>query len=65
MTKDLMPEGEDLRKAIRWISGQKTAQPEKTLQNFATEAILRFDLSPRDEMLLLNFLKSADTGNEG
>jgi len=62
MSKDLMPEGEDLRKAIRWISGKKTEQPEKSLKDFASEASLRFDLSPKDEMLLMNFLNSAETG---
>jgi|GEM_PF-907319 len=53
-TRDLLPEGELLRRAIRWISEHRgEGTPWVRL---VEEAGRRFDLSPRDEdFLLRNF----------
>lgn len=56
----VLPEGEDLRKAVRWLG----ERGEHTLK--AIEAACRqFDLSPADESFLLRyFLQSEDEKRE-
>lgn len=52
---DLLPDGEELRRAVKWISGnlrEDAAQPFLTLVH---EAIFKFDLSPRDADFLIGF----------
>lgn len=53
----VLPEGEQLRRAIRWISAQRQDDPkaEKNLQKLVNEACLKFDLSPKDTEGLRNF----------
>lgn len=51
----IMPEGESIRKAIKWISEQLQENPEEKVQKFVHQAITRFDLSPKDANFLLNF----------
>lgn len=53
----IQPEGEDLRKAVRWISEQRQCEPEKTLQQLADEACMVFDLSPKDALFLVKFIR--------
>ncbi|MGC9195685.1 MAG: hypothetical protein ACP5IL_09575 [Syntrophobacteraceae bacterium] len=53
----VMPEGEALRKAVKWISEEITQHPEKTVQKLVTEAVARFDLSPKDADFLISFYK--------
>lgn len=48
MRNGLLPEGENLRKAVRWLAEQKDHSA-RTVQ----EAARRFDLSPADEEFLL------------
>ena len=50
-----LPEGEDLRRAVRWVSQMRTEQPEAPLVGLVEKACVQFDLSPRDESFLLNF----------
>lgn len=51
----LMPEGEDLRKAIRWISEQRSGEHAAGLSDLVDQASLKFDLSPKDAAFLLDF----------
>jgi hypothetical protein len=53
----VMPEGDALRKAVKWISAELTEDPGKPLQNLVTEAVMRFDLSPKDAEFLMAFYK--------
>ncbi len=53
----VMPEGDAIRKALKWISAELTEHPEKPVQKLVSEAITRFDLSPRDSEFLLGFYK--------
>lgn len=54
MTKQgLMPEGENLRKAVKWLAEQGCGFNLKILE----EASIRFDLSPTDEEFLLRNFK--------
>ena len=54
----VMPEGDALRKAIKWISECKESEPEVDLQEWVEEAITRFDLSPKDADFLIHFYQS-------
>jgi len=56
---DSLPKGEDLRKAVRWVSQTREANPERSLATLLEEAGVKFDLSPRDENFLLKFFTSA------
>jgi len=56
---DIVPEGEDLRQAIRWISGRRQEAPGTPLSALVEEAAFRFDLSPLDQEFLMGFFRKA------
>jgi hypothetical protein len=47
-TQELIPHGEKIRNAVRWISEMSKEQPEKKIKEIIFEAEQRFDLSPKD-----------------
>ncbi|MGD9172824.1 MAG: hypothetical protein PVF29_01610 [Desulfobacterales bacterium] len=53
----VQPEGEDLRKAVKWISEERKYNPNATFTKLIEEACLKFDLSPMDAEYLASFLK--------
>lgn len=55
--KDLLPDGEDLHRAVKWISGHLQEDGGQPLAPLIEEATFRFDLSPRDADLLLEFFR--------
>ncbi len=52
----IQPKGEDLRKAVKWVSGERKYNPEKELKALIEEACMKFDLSPMDADFLLRTL---------
>ena len=54
----IQPEGEDLRKAVKWVSEERKFNPDKTLQKIIEEACIKFNLSPKDGDFLARFVKS-------
>ncbi|MGB5749342.1 MAG: hypothetical protein WBM69_20345 [Desulfobacterales bacterium] len=58
---NIQPEGEDLRKAVKWISDERTYGAEKTLIKLIEEAGLKFNLSPLDQEYLINFFRKSDS----
>jgi hypothetical protein len=52
---DLLPDGEDLRRAVKWVSGNLQETPGRPVQPLVREAIFKFDLSPRDADFLIEF----------
>ena len=52
---EILPEGTDLRKAVKWISEMRTDDPKKKLSDLIVEASVKFDLSPKDEVFLFDF----------
>jgi hypothetical protein len=50
-----LPEGELLRKAVRWISEQRELVPRTPLAKLIDAAGERFNLSPKDGEFLLHF----------
>ena len=53
----IMPEGESIRKAVKWISDKLLDDPNKTVQKLINEAVMRFDLSPKDTEFLTEFYR--------
>jgi hypothetical protein len=58
----ILPEGEQLRKAVKWVSDERTEHPGAPLFSLIEKACLKFDLTPKDEEFLLRYLteKGAD-----
>jgi hypothetical protein len=52
---DLLPDGEDLRRAVKWVSGNLQENPDQPVQPLVQEAIFKFDISPRDAEFLIRF----------
>jgi len=52
---DLLPDGDDLRRAVKWISGNLQEDPDQPVQPLVQEAIFKFDLSPLDAEFLIGF----------
>lgn len=53
----ILPEGDDFKKAARWIIEEQTCDPKKSLKNLIEEACLKFDLSPLDSDFLDRFVR--------
>jgi hypothetical protein len=50
----MMPAGEDIRRAVKWISENQEANPEESRIKLIEQAVFRFDLSPLDTEFLMN-----------
>ncbi len=59
MSHPLLPHGEALRKAVRWLAEQDEKTPE-----VIEEACRRFDLSPAEEDFLLRHFTSGKQSRE-
>jgi len=57
----IMPEGEAIKKAVKWVSSMIEEQGMQHVQRFINEAILKFDLSPKDAEFLIQFYKKGGT----
>jgi len=55
------PEGENVRKAVQWISDKRQYEKEGgPLASLIEEASGRFNLSPKDEEFLFRFFKGKE-----
>ena len=52
-----LPEGEHLRRAVKWFSAGLQEQPVRPLHRLIEEAVFKFDLPPKDAEFLMNFFK--------
>lgn len=52
---DLLPDGEDIRRAVKWVSGNLQEDPDQPVEPLVREAIFKFDLSPLDAEFLIGF----------
>jgi len=57
----IQPTGEDLRKAVKWVSAEIKYNPGKELKAVIQEACVKFDLSPLDADFLLSKLLENDS----
>jgi hypothetical protein len=53
----IMPEGESIRKAVKWIDECRQSEPAKKMAALIHEACIKFDLSPIEAEFLQNFFK--------
>ncbi len=49
----IQPKGEDLRRAVKWVSEERKYNQEKEQKALIEEACVKFDLSPLDADFLL------------
>jgi len=59
----LQPQGEKLRKAVKWISEKRKENPDINPVKFVDEAGFQFDLTPKESEFLLRFVKNDDHQN--
>ena len=52
----IQPTGEDLKKAVKWVSEERKFNPETPVQELVKTAGLKFDLSPKDAEFLFRFV---------
>ena len=54
---ELTPQGEHVRKAVKWISDKRQYEPETCgpLGKLVEQASHRFDLSPKDQDFIFRF----------
>ena len=60
-THDVLPEGEDLRRAVRWVSEKLQESPTGPVMTFVNEAVFKFDISPKDARFLIDFFRERKT----
>ncbi|MFO7965766.1 MAG: hypothetical protein R6U50_17705 [Desulfobacterales bacterium] len=60
----IMPEGEAIRNAVKWISEQRTRHPDIPVHKLVGDAGLRFNLSPKEQEFLARFCKGESRSQE-
>jgi hypothetical protein len=59
----ILPEGDGIRRALRWLSERRLAEPSAPRVKLIDEAATRFDLTPNEvEFLLGNWKEAAPDG---
>ncbi len=53
----IQPQGEDIRRAVKWLSEERVAFPDKKINELISEAGRKFDLSPLEEEFLVRCLQ--------
>lgn len=57
----ILPEGEQLRRAVKWISDERVENPGADLSKLVGKASLKFDLPPKEAEFLLHFIAEKGT----
>lgn len=53
----ILPQGEDIRKAVKWISDLRLSDPDADPNKLVEQASLKFNLSPIDAQYLSRWVK--------
>jgi hypothetical protein len=59
----VMPGGEAIHKAVKWISGELQEDANKSSQKLINNVVLRFDLSPKEAEILTEFYRKGKIEN--
>jgi hypothetical protein len=51
----IMPDGEEVKKAVKWISAQLEEKNNEPLAMLIEDAVFKFDLSPKEADFLTRF----------
>jgi len=54
---NMLPEGESVRKAVKWISEALKDNPGDSIAQLIQQACLKYDLTPKDADFLIAFYK--------
>ena len=54
----VIPEGENIQKAIKWISADLEDNTNQPLHMLNEKSVFKFDLSPKDTEFLMGFLRN-------
>ena len=57
----IVPKGENVRKALKWISDNRLEDENKSISRLIQEAGLKYNLSPKEEAFLVNFYKENES----
>jgi hypothetical protein len=57
MKVNILPPGEDIRRAVKWISEMRRDQPQADPLKLVEQACLKFNLSPLDAAYLERWIK--------
>ena len=60
----ILPEGEQLRRAVKWISDERIDSPETSLSALIGKACLKFDLPPKEAEFLGHFFAEQGQKNQ-
>ena len=60
----IIPEGEDVRKAVKWISNECKENKEIKISLLICDAAARYNLSPKDEEFLRAFYSMKKVSEE-
>lgn len=60
MSENICPEGEEVRRAFKWVCAELKARNPKPLRALMDEACFRFNLSPSDSIILEKSFKDPD-----
>ena len=55
----IMPKGEPILRAVKWISGELQEASNTLIQIYVKDAVLRFDLSPKEAAFLIEFYRKS------
>jgi len=58
----VMPEGENVQKAIKWISANFEENKKLSIHQLIEKAVFKFDLSPKDTEFLFGFFRKHQEG---
>jgi hypothetical protein len=53
----IQPQGEDIRKAVKWISEERQVGAAASNDQLVEQAAIQFNLSPKDVEFLMRFVK--------
>jgi len=53
-----MPEGENIRRAIKWISANLEEDEKQAVRQLVEKAVFKFDLSPKETEFITGFFRS-------
>jgi hypothetical protein len=58
----VIPEGENIQKAIKWISVNFEEDQNQIISTLIDKAVFKFDLSPKDTEFLFGFFRNHKKG---
>ena len=53
----VLPKGEKIRRAVKWISGERLEDENKEILLLIQKASYKFNLSPKEEEFLVSFYR--------